>query len=256
MELQLGRVLDRHDALLVADEAREHVEQRRLSGAGAAADDPVQPRPHAVREEVEHRLRHRAQRDEVVGLQPLGREPANREQRAVHGERRNDRVDARSVRQARVHHRRAVVHAATDGAHDAIDDAHQVPVVLERRLDAVQRAPALHEDMLVRVDQDVAHRRVAQERLERPEAEHVVDELGEERLALAEAERRVLFGEQLGQQRADLALGARAIDVRERLEVQPVEQLAVDIALQLEILLPHRWLRPAGGRRSGDGRDL
>ena len=34
--------------------------------------------------------------------------------------------------QARVHHRRAVVHAAADAADDAVDDAHQVRVVLER----------------------------------------------------------------------------------------------------------------------------
>ena len=39
---QLGRVLDRDDPLLVGDEAREHVEQRRLARAGAAGDDDVQ----------------------------------------------------------------------------------------------------------------------------------------------------------------------------------------------------------------------
>ena len=40
---QLGGVLDRDDALAVADEAREDVEQRRLAGAGAARDDDVEP---------------------------------------------------------------------------------------------------------------------------------------------------------------------------------------------------------------------
>ena len=44
LELQLGRVLDGDDALVVGDEAREHVEQRRLAGAGAAGDEDVQPR--------------------------------------------------------------------------------------------------------------------------------------------------------------------------------------------------------------------
>ena len=89
--------------------------------------------------------------------------------------------------------------------------------------------------------------RIAQQRLERPESEHVVDQLAEEHLALAEAERRVLLREQLAQERADLTLGARAIGLRERLEVQPVEQLAVDVRLQLEILMPHRCLWPGGG---------
>ena len=44
---------------------------------------------------------------------------------------------------------------------------------------------ALDEHVLVRVDQDVADRRVAQQRLERPETEHLVEDLAEQRLALA-----------------------------------------------------------------------
>ncbi len=42
-QLQLGRVFDRDDALVLADEAGQDVEQRRLAGAGAARDDDVQP---------------------------------------------------------------------------------------------------------------------------------------------------------------------------------------------------------------------
>ena len=112
---------------------------------------------------------------EIVGLEALGRKPADREQRAVHRQRRDDGVDARAVRQARVDHRRAVVDAAADAADDAVDDAHQVLVVLKRRGHALEHAGALDEDVLVRVDQDVADRRVAQQRLERSEPEHVVD---------------------------------------------------------------------------------
>ena len=42
VQLQLGGVLDGDDALVLGDEARQHVEQRRLAGAGAAADQAVQ----------------------------------------------------------------------------------------------------------------------------------------------------------------------------------------------------------------------
>ena len=42
VELELGRVLDRDDPLVVGDEAREHVQQRRLAGAGAAGDQDVE----------------------------------------------------------------------------------------------------------------------------------------------------------------------------------------------------------------------
>ena len=101
---------------------------------------------HAVLEELEHRPGHRAQRDQVLGLQALGRKAADREQRTVDRERRNDRVDARAVRQARVDHRRAVVDAAADAADDAVDDAQQVLVVLERRRMLLELAVALDVD--------------------------------------------------------------------------------------------------------------
>ena len=41
LSLQLGGVFDRDDALAVRNEIRQHVEQRRLAGAGAAGDDDV-----------------------------------------------------------------------------------------------------------------------------------------------------------------------------------------------------------------------
>ena len=132
-QLKLGRVLDRDDAVAVGDERRQHVQQRRLAGAGTAADQDVELGRDAVAQELEHVRRERLEADEVFGLQAFGRKTANREQRTVDGERRNDRVDARAVRQARVDHRRAVVDAAADAADDAIDDAQQMLIVLKRR---------------------------------------------------------------------------------------------------------------------------
>ena len=43
LELELLGVFDGDDALVVGDEGGEHVEQRRLPGAGTAAHDHVQP---------------------------------------------------------------------------------------------------------------------------------------------------------------------------------------------------------------------
>ena len=42
LELELGRVLDRDDALVVRDEGGQRVQQRRLAGAGAAGDQHVE----------------------------------------------------------------------------------------------------------------------------------------------------------------------------------------------------------------------
>src|SRR5262245_25281483 len=54
MKLQLGRILDGNDALALSNEAREHVEQRRLPRSCTSADECVEPRPDAVSEKVQH----------------------------------------------------------------------------------------------------------------------------------------------------------------------------------------------------------
>ena len=77
---------------------------------------------------------------------------------------------------------------------------------------------------------------IAQQRLERPEAEDLVDDVAEDRVALAHAERHALFGDQLEEQRPDLGFGARPLGRGQRLEVQAVEQLAVDVGLELDVL--------------------
>ena len=87
------------------------------------------------------------------------------------------------------------------------------------------------------VDEDVVDRRIAQQRFQRPESEDVVEQFGKERLALRKTDRRVFFGQQLSEQPLDFALGARALRLREGLEIQPVEQLAMDLSPQVEVLL-------------------
>ena len=202
-------------------------------------------------EEVQHRPRHRAEGHQVLALQPLLGKAPNRQQRAVDGQRRDDRVDAAAVGQARVDHRRAVVHAAADRRDDAVDDAQQVPVVLERRRHLGEDAGAFDVDVLVGVDEDVVDRRVAQQRLERPEAEDLVEDVAEDLLAFGDADRRVLLGHQLEDERADFAFGALPIHRGQRLEVQPVEQLAMDVALQLDVLRARRMGRAGRRRRAG-----
>ena len=52
LQLQLGGVLDGGDALVVRDERRQGVEQRRLAAAGAAGDQDVDPGLDAGRQEL------------------------------------------------------------------------------------------------------------------------------------------------------------------------------------------------------------
>ena len=52
VELELLGVLDGDDALVGGDERRQHVEGRRLAGAGTAGDDDVEPADHAGLQEA------------------------------------------------------------------------------------------------------------------------------------------------------------------------------------------------------------
>jgi hypothetical protein len=70
-QLELGSVLDRHDALAPGNEAREDVEQRRLAGAGSSGHDDVEPCGHGAAQEVEHRPRERFAVHQVVGAEAI-----------------------------------------------------------------------------------------------------------------------------------------------------------------------------------------
>ena len=106
LQLQLGRVLDRHRALAVVDHPAHGVQQRGLARAGAAGDQDVEPRPAGDLQDRRHVGRDVAlPRHDVEGDLLLG-ELADRDGRPVDGERRDDDVDAAAVLQARVDQRR------------------------------------------------------------------------------------------------------------------------------------------------------
>ena len=85
-----------------------------------------------------------------------GAEAADRQQRAVKGQRRNDRVDAAAVGQPGVDHRAGLVDPPADPAGDPLDDLEQVPLVVERHVDTLQPAVPLDVGRLGAVDHDVA----------------------------------------------------------------------------------------------------
>ena len=117
----------------------ERIQQRGLPRARAARDDDVQPRRHRGFEQSHHAARQRTARHQVVRHQLVGAEAADREQRAVHRQRRDDGVDARAVGQARIHHGIRFVHAPPHLRDDLVDDPQQVR---HRRGTARWSAPA------------------------------------------------------------------------------------------------------------------
>jgi hypothetical protein len=110
-----------------------------------------------------------------------------------------------------------------------------VALVLEGDLGRLQPAVALDVHLIVPVHQDVGNRGVREQDLERAEAEQLVQHVVDDALALVEAERRlVAFAlEQPADQRADLWLGILAPGPGQAFEVEPVEQVLMDPALEL-----------------------
>ena len=174
---------------VVGNVAGEHIQQRRFAGAGSARDQNVQPPLDHGREQFEHRLGEGLVLDHLAGGDGIASETADGEARAVDGQRRNDGVDAGSVGQAGVHHRRRFIDPASDARDDALDDLHQVRVVFERQPGQFEFAGAFDVDPVEAVDQNVGDGGIFEQRLERAEAEDFVENFARQPLAFGEAER-------------------------------------------------------------------
>ena len=101
-------------------------------------------------------------------------------------------VDARAVEQARVAQRMRFIDPAADRRDDLVDDAQQMRLVLEAHAGRLEHAAALDVDAFVAVDQDVVDGRVLEQRLERPEPGHLVEDFGDEVVELLRVEREPL----------------------------------------------------------------
>ena len=82
-------------------------------------------------------------------------------------------------------------------------------LVLEAHAARLEHAGALDVDAFVAVDQDVVDGRVLEQRLERAEPGHLVENLGDEVVELLLVERQALDQDVLGDQLLDVRAGSR-----------------------------------------------
>ena len=193
----------------------------------------------------------------IMSLTRRGRaaEAANRQDRPVDRQRRNDGVDAGAVGQARVGHRRRLVDAAPDARDDARDDLLQVAVVAEADRRQLQLAEALDVAGGVAVDHDVGDGRVGEQRLQRPEAGDLVEQLLDHLLALDPVQRQIAQREELVQDQPQLVAQLLARQLFDRLQIDLLDQLLVKLVLQLVVRVGVRRTRQVdhltGRRRRG-----
>src|SRR5664280_56669 len=117
-----------------------------------ARDEDVEARLDTGLEEVEHVRGRGSEPDQVVHREGGGGELPDRDHGAHQGEWRDDRVDARAIRQPGVDHRARLVHAAADRGDDPVDDPHHVVVVLEDDIRQLQLPAPLDIDLARAVD--------------------------------------------------------------------------------------------------------
>ena len=246
VELEFLRVFDSDDAFVARDEARQHVQQRRLPGTGPAADHDVQAPAHAQVDEVRDLRRERAERDEVVDGVRILRELSDRHERPADRERVHDHVHAGAVGQARVDHGVRLVDTPADLAHDLVDDAAHVRLVDETHRGLLDAPRALDVDMRGTVDHDFGDAAVAQQLVDGSVTEDVVGHRLHELLPLGAREREPLLRERAVQLLVDLAA---QVGFAHALVVEQRSQFVDD---ELVHLLPHLLerllaLRGAGG---------
>ena len=264
VDLQLGRVLDGDHALVVRDEARDHVERRRLAGAGAAGDEDVHAPEHRGLEKLRHGRAEAALVLQVLDAEDRVLELADRQRRAVDRGRPDDGVDAASVRQAGVDHRVEAVDVAAGRRHHAPDGLQQLVLVLEADLGFGQYASPLDEDLVGSVDHDLAHGAVVEQAVERAVADRrAQDDVGQRRLLLRVEDDVVLEQElvEVGAHRAregDRVAGREAGVADQRQAVAEVVGELVEVAALARGRFQDVRAAPArraGRRRRARGRD-
>ncbi len=93
---------------------------------------------HAIGQQFQHRCGQGVIGDQALCLKAVVAETPDGKVWAVHGQRRNDGVDARAIREPGIHHGRRLIHTAANGRDDSIDDAHEVGIITELHVGGFQ----------------------------------------------------------------------------------------------------------------------
>ncbi len=187
----------------------------------------------------------------LLQIERLLGELADRDQRPVDRDRADRDVDARAVEQARVAQRMRFVDAAADRRDDLVDDAQEMRLVLEAHRGGLQNAAALHIDAFVAVDQNVVDAAVLEQRLDRAEAGHLVENFVDELGELLGIQRQTLDQDVLRDELLDVLADFVLGQLFERRKVDLLDQLAVQPHLGVEQLVGQQ--RIGCGRRGGGG---
>lgn len=147
---------------------------------------------------MRHILRHGPHRNHILEAEDFSGEFADRNRGAFQAERRNDDIDAAAVRKSRVEHGVRFVDAPADKGCDPLRNVKHMRVMAELQAGQLKFAAPLHIDHVRTVHEDVGHGLVSQQRLDRTEPDHLIDDFAGQRILLGLIERQFPFIRDLG----------------------------------------------------------
>src|SRR6516225_1534760 len=130
---------------------------------------------------------------------------ADRDGSAIEYQRRQDDVDAAAVGKPGVDHRTGFVDATTNSAGDTLRDIDEMVGITKSSHSLFELATSLDIDIKRSVRQDIGDFVVIKKRLERPQPDHVVAEVGSKRGFLEFVELNPVLGRDLADQLRDFS---------------------------------------------------
>src|SRR5688572_6947403 len=123
-------------------------------------------------------------------------EAANAERWSVECKRRDNCVYARAVRQPSVYDWLRFVNTAANLRDDLFDDMQQMRVIFEPHLRERELAVSFYVNLVKTIDENVGDRRLFEERLQRAQTQHLVQNLFDDPVLLRRRHRNALIVEQ------------------------------------------------------------
>ena len=152
LDLQLRRVLDGDDTLILGDVVRQRIQEGGLAGAGTSADEDVILGLHQHLQLVCDLLRQRPVLNELGnGHRGLG-ELSDGDRGAAQGNGRQHHIDTGAVGKPGVADRVGLIDLTARKAHDPLDDILQLPLALELLVQLEQPSILLDEYVFRPVD--------------------------------------------------------------------------------------------------------
>jgi len=228
IRLQFGGLLDAHDPFVVRNEGEHRREERGLARARRAADQDVRAALDQRAQDLGARGPDRPTRDEFGDAQRTPAQGPQADERALRGQRRQDRVKPRPVRQAPVGDRGGVVQALTRGRSEAGGQGADGRFVQRGHAGRLEAAAAVHPHATRPVDQHIRHRGLLEQVLERARSEDLRPRGAPHGQGGAEPDPRPNLADRLGQAvRRGPPLRRRPIPGGEVLPQTPEDHLAL-----------------------------